>query len=204
MRIKWRRQLAHPPGASRAGASGVRAGIVMAAFAAALILAAGVAGCGASGNSASPASPTASPMASTVSASFTPPVASAAPAKSAAARPSPSAASPPPAAPTALPAIVVDEPASGSAFPSPGRVTGTADVFEAQFRLQVLDSERRVLTDLPVRATCGSGCRGTFDVTVRYALETAEWGTLRVFDLSAKDGTPTDVSEIPVLLTPSG
>jgi hypothetical protein len=83
-------------------------------------------------------------------------------------------------------------------------VTGTADVFEARFRLQVLDGRRHVLADLPVCATCGTGCRGTFDVTVRYAIATAEWGTLRVFDLSAKDGTPIDVSEIPVWLTPSG
>ncbi len=105
---------------------------------------------------------------------------------------------------TALPAIVVDQPASGSAFPSPGRVTGTADVFEAQFRLQVLDGQRHVLADLPVRATCGTGCRGTFDVTVPYAIATAGWGMLRVFDLSAKDGTPTDISEIAVWLTPSG
>jgi hypothetical protein len=83
-------------------------------------------------------------------------------------------------------------------------VAGTADVFEAQFRLQVLDGRRNVLADLPVLATCGTGCRGTFDVTVHYAIPTAEWGTLRVFDLSAKDGTPIDVSEIPVWLTPSG
>jgi hypothetical protein len=118
--------------------------------------------------------------------------------------PSPAASSSSPAASTAPAAIVVDQPASGSSFSSPGRVTGTADVFEAQFRLQVLDSERHVLADLPVKATCGSGCRGLFDVTVRYSTPTAEWGTLRVFDLSAKDGTPVDVSEITVWLTPSG
>jgi hypothetical protein len=143
-------------------------------------------------------------MASTVSPSFTPPSQSVAPGNSAAVPPSPAPTRPSPGASTALPAIVVDQPASGSVFPSPGRVTGTANVFEAQFRLQVLDGQRHVLADLPVRATCGTGCRGTFDVTVRYAIATAEWGTLRVFDLSAKDGTPTDVSEIPVWLTPSG
>jgi hypothetical protein len=82
-------------------------------------------------------------------------------------------------------------------------VTGTADVFEAQFRLQVLDGRRNILIDLPVQATCGTGCRGTFEVTVRYAIATAQWGTLRVFDLSAKDGVPTDISEYPVWLKPS-
>jgi hypothetical protein len=82
-------------------------------------------------------------------------------------------------------------------------VTGTADVFEAQLRLQVLDGRRNVLIDVPVQATCGTGCRGTFDVTVRYTIPAAGWGTLRVFDLSATDGTPADVSEYPVWLTPS-
>lgn len=103
-----------------------------------------------------------------------------------------------------LPQIFVDGPAWGGTLPSPGRVTGTADVFEAQFRLQVLDGRRNVLVDMPVHATCGTGCRGTFDVTVRYTTPAAGWGTLRVFDLSAKDGTPVDVSEYPVWLAPAG
>ncbi len=204
MRIGSRHQLADRPGASRADAQAVRVGTATAVLAAVVILAAAVAGCGASGSSGTSSAPSASPVASTVSPSLTPTSPSAVLAGSAAASPSPSAASLSPAASTALPAIVVDAPAPGSLFPSPGRVTGTADIFEAQFRLQVLDGQRRVLADLPVRASCGTGCRGTFDVTVRYAIATAEWGTLRVFDLSAKDGTPTDVSEIRVRLTPSG
>ena len=103
-----------------------------------------------------------------------------------------------------LPPIFVDRPARGGAFPSPARVTGLANVFEAQFRLQVLDGHRRVLVDTPVHATCGTGCWGTFDVTVRYSVPTAQWGTLRVFDPSAKDGTPIDVREYPIWLTPAG
>jgi len=103
-----------------------------------------------------------------------------------------------------LPPIFVDGPAWGGPFPSPGRVTGLANVFEAQFRVQVLDGGRRVLTDTAVHATCGTGCWGTFDVTVGYSVPAAQWGTLRVFDPSAKDGTPTDVREYPVWLTPAG
>lgn len=103
-----------------------------------------------------------------------------------------------------LPPIFVDRPAWGGAFPSPGRVTGLANVFEAQFRLQVLDSGGRVLADTSVHATCGTGCWGTFDVTVGYGVPAPQWGTLRVFDPSAKDGTPTDVREYPIWLTPAG
>ncbi len=101
-----------------------------------------------------------------------------------------------------LPAIFVDRPAWGGVLANPGRITGTADVFEAQFRLQVLDSAGRALADAPVSATCGSGCRGTFDVTVPYRISTAGWGTLRVFEPSAKDGSPVSVTEYPVWLTP--
>ena len=103
-----------------------------------------------------------------------------------------------------LPPIFVDRPAWGGAFPTPGRITGLANVFEAQFQVQVLDGQRRVLAEAPVHATCGTGCWGSFDITVRYGVPAAQWGSLRVFDPSAKDGTPIDVREYPVWLTPAG
>jgi germination protein M len=105
---------------------------------------------------------------------------------------------------SSLPPIFVDQPAWGGELPSPGRVTGLANVFEAQFGLQVLDGQHRVLADVPVRASCGTGCWGTFDATVQYSVAAPAWGILRVFDLSAKDGTPIDVREYPVRLTPAG
>jgi hypothetical protein len=102
-----------------------------------------------------------------------------------------------------LPAIFVDQPTWGGELASPGRVTGLANVFEAQFQVQVLDGNRRVLAEAPVAASCGTGCWGTFDVTVHYRVPTAQWGTLRVFDTSPKDGSPIDVREYPVRLTPA-
>ena len=51
-------------------------------------------------------------------------------------------------------------------------------------------------------ATCGTGCRGTFDVTLDYNVSAAQWGTLRVYAGSAKDGSPENVREYPVWLTP--
>ena len=103
-----------------------------------------------------------------------------------------------------LPAIFVDQPTWGGQLASPGRVTGLANVFEAQFQLQVLDGSRRVLAETPVTASCGTGCWGTFDVTVHYRVPTAQWGTLRVFDASPKDGSPIAIREYPVRLTPAG
>jgi germination protein M len=102
-----------------------------------------------------------------------------------------------------LPAIFVDRPAYGAAIGNPARVAGSANVFEATFRITILDGAGRTIADQQAMATCGSGCRGTFDVAVSYDVPKAQWGTLRVWDGSAKDGSPQDVREYPVWLTPA-
>jgi hypothetical protein len=184
--------------AQRGGRGGAGATAAIAAICAITVLAALVAGCGAAGGQGTGPVASTAPTASAVPPSPAPSSSGAAPASRAPASPAPAA-----AATASYPPILIDAPAPGGMLPSPGRVMGTADVFEAQLRLQVLDGRRNVLIDLPVQATCGTGCRGTFDVTVRYTIPSAGWGTLRVFDLSAKDGTPADVSEYPVWLTPT-
>jgi germination protein M len=101
-----------------------------------------------------------------------------------------------------LPAIFVDRPAWGAGLLDGGRVNGVANVFEAQFRLAVLDARDRILVETPVQATCGSGCWGTFDLTIDYTVAKGQYGTLRVWDPSERDGSPTSVREYPVWLTP--
>ena len=103
-----------------------------------------------------------------------------------------------------LPAIFVDRPAWGAAAGNPAKVTGVANVFEATFRVQIKDANGKVLADKQVIASCGTGCWGDFATTIAYTVSKAQWGTLRVFDLSAKDGTPVDVTEYPVWLPPAG
>lgn len=102
-----------------------------------------------------------------------------------------------------LPAIFVDRPAWGSVIPNPLRMSGLADVFEATFHVRILDAGGRSLADGPVMATCGTGCRGTFDVTVPYAATAAAPATLQVYELSAADGSIINLTEYPVTLTPS-
>ncbi|HJW22872.1 MAG TPA: Gmad2 immunoglobulin-like domain-containing protein [Candidatus Limnocylindrales bacterium] len=101
-----------------------------------------------------------------------------------------------------LPAIWVELPFWGGSLRSGARVMGMANVFEAQFRLQVIDAAGHTLTDIPVTATCGTGCWGDFTARPTYEVAGAQWGTLRVFDPSAKDGSPTNVVDYPVWLTP--
>jgi spore germination protein GerM len=102
-----------------------------------------------------------------------------------------------------LPAIWVDRPAFGAAAGNPADVTGSADVFEATFRIAILDGGGKVLVDQQAMATCGTGCRGTFDTSVAYTVGKAQYGTLRVYAPSAKDGTPQNVRDYRVWLTPT-
>jgi hypothetical protein len=102
-----------------------------------------------------------------------------------------------------LPAIWVDRPAYGAALGNPAHVTGSADVFEATFRISIVDGSGKVLADQQAMATCGSGCRGTFDTSVPYAVAKSQYGTIRVYEPSVSDGTPVNVRDYRVWLTPS-
>jgi germination protein M len=101
-----------------------------------------------------------------------------------------------------LPAIWVDRPAWNAAIGNPAHVTGSADVFEATFRVAVLDGGGTSIADQQVMASCGSGCRGTFDTSVAYTISKAQYGTLRVYEPSAQDGSPVNVRDYRVWLTP--
>ncbi len=101
-----------------------------------------------------------------------------------------------------LPAIFVDRPAWRGALPAGSSVRGISNVFEAQFQLRVLDAGGHIVFDTPVHAACGTGCWGAFGVTVTYSVSKAQWGTLRVFEYSARDGSPTNMRDYPVWLTP--
>jgi hypothetical protein len=101
-----------------------------------------------------------------------------------------------------LPAIFLDRPAWGAAAGNPAVVGGLANVFEATFRVQILDAKGGILADEQVMATCGTGCWGTFKQSVEYTVGKAQYGTLRVFEPSAKDGSPVNVTEYRVWLTP--
>jgi hypothetical protein len=96
------------------------------------------------------------------------------------------------------PAILVESPAQGSTVQSPVRVTGSANVFEAQFRAELADANGTVISTQSVHATSGTGTRGTFDVTVPFSASGK--ATLTVFDLSPKDGSRIDVVEVPIQL----
>jgi len=95
------------------------------------------------------------------------------------------------------PAILVETPAPGDTVSSPLRIAGTANVFEATVSYSLEASGKEIAKGFTT-ATCGTGCRGTFDVTVPFDAGGASSGTLYVFEVSAEDGSRTKVVEIPL------
>jgi hypothetical protein len=102
-----------------------------------------------------------------------------------------------------LPQIVVTSPVIGQRVTSPVAVAGTADVFEATVSVRVLDASGVELATTFTTAACGSGCRGDYQVSVRYRLATEQRGTVQVYEVSAEDGSRIHVVDIPVTLAPS-
>lgn len=104
------------------------------------------------------------------------------------------------------PAILVESPAPGETVSSPLTIRGTANTFEANFRVSVTAADGSTLYDSFVTATSGSGERGTFEETFELA-EGAATGpvTLTVWEdnaSSGEGGTPPklNVVEIPLVL----
>ena len=98
------------------------------------------------------------------------------------------------------PAILAEFPGRGWAVQSPLRASGTANVFEGQFQVELTDTAGRVLAHQIVHARSGTGTRGEFTTDVSYTAPTSGPGTLTLFDTSHKDGTRIDAVQIPLEL----
>jgi hypothetical protein len=101
-----------------------------------------------------------------------------------------------------LPAITVQSPVIGAQVGSPVAVSGTADVFEATVSVRILNSAGHEIARTFTNASCGTGCRGGYSVTIPYSVPRTQPGTIVVFESSAKDGQPVNVQQIPVTLAP--
>src|SRR5215472_14186669 len=95
-----------------------------------------------------------------------------------------------------LPAITVQSPVIGQGVTNPVTVSGTADVFEAVVSVRILDPAGQEIARTFTTASCGTGCRGNYSVTISYPAARAEPGTIEVFESSAKNGLPVNVQQI--------
>lgn len=97
------------------------------------------------------------------------------------------------------PAILVESPTLGQKVGSPLRVYGTANVFEAVFKIKVVEGDL-TLAEKTVTASSGTGTRGTFDVTIPFEAGEAGNGAIIVFSDSPKDGSHINLIETPLQL----
>ena len=100
------------------------------------------------------------------------------------------------------PPIVVDAPKDGEELTSPAVISGTANVFEATVSYRILTESGEVVAKGFTTATCGSGCRGTYSVTVPFEVDEPTPGIVHVFESSAEDGKPIHDVKIDVTLLP--
>jgi len=101
-----------------------------------------------------------------------------------------------------VPQILVEQPSAGETVTSPLHVTGNANTYEATFNYNLEDAAGKSLAKNFVTATSGNGTRGTFDVSIPFNVDTAQDGALRVFELSAEDGSVVHERVIPLRLSP--
>jgi germination protein M len=102
-----------------------------------------------------------------------------------------------------LPTILVTSPALGQEVGSPVLIAGSANVFEANVSVKILDENDEVVAQTFTTATCGTGCRGTYRISVPYEVDRVQDGTIVVHDdAAAGTGRPPHEVRIPVRLVP--
>jgi hypothetical protein len=101
-----------------------------------------------------------------------------------------------------LPPILVESPSFGGRVSSPFEVSGSANVFEANVTLRLLDRNGKELVSRFTTATCGTGCRGRFTIEIPYQSPVDQPGTLVAQDDDADgDGRPSFEVRIPVTIS---
>lgn len=101
-----------------------------------------------------------------------------------------------------VPQILVEHPLPGETVTSPLYVTGTANTYEATFNYRLEDGAGKILAKHFETASSGNGTRGTFEFTIPFNVDSVTNGALKVFELSAEDGSVVHERVIPLRLTP--
>lgn len=96
------------------------------------------------------------------------------------------------------PAILIETPAPHDVIGNEIRLTGTANTFEANLQIEVLDPHGEQVYRDHAMASSGTGTRGEFDLTILVEFEGEGMGAVRMFEHSARDGSRTNVVTIPV------
>ncbi len=99
------------------------------------------------------------------------------------------------------PAVLVERPAWGARISTGSNiaVTGSANVFEAVFTLELTDGDGGIVGTQRVQASSGTGTRGTFSAKMAMPSDAKPgWGAIIASYQSPKDGSRVVVTEIPL------
>jgi len=97
--------------------------------------------------------------------------------------------------------LVVDEPNAGDTVTSPVTISGQVLAFEAQFNITIFDSAGTTLAD--VSGTSAEGqILAPFSEDVSFSVTEETPACIWVYDVSEADGSPVQVGQIPVTLSP--
>lgn len=100
-----------------------------------------------------------------------------------------------------LPAILVLSPAPGDTVTSPLQISGTANTFEGTFQVELRAGGRRLLKRT-LKASAGSGTRGSFAASIPFHAGRSARGVLLAYVRSPASGRATDVVRVPVRVVP--
>lgn len=100
-----------------------------------------------------------------------------------------------------VPAITVWSPRIGSTASSPVLIMGTANVFEANVHVAILNAAGKVIARTVVTASCGNRCRGNYSLHLAYTVPHDMPGSIVVSDDDAAGaGHPPHIARVPVTL----
>jgi hypothetical protein len=101
------------------------------------------------------------------------------------------------------PSIIVTAPASGATVTSPVHVAGQARVFEATVSLTLYDAGGSEITSTTTNAAEGQ-VLSAFSADVSFTVTSDTPACLWVFEVSARDGSPVNVVQVPLTLRATG
>ncbi|HEU0072874.1 MAG TPA: Gmad2 immunoglobulin-like domain-containing protein [Dehalococcoidia bacterium] len=114
-------------------------------------------------------------------------------------QPCPANPSPPDAAD---PSMILDEPMMGDTVTSPAHISGLARVFEANVRITIYSASGMVLEDTFTTAAEAGPALAPFAADVAFGVLSEQAGCVRVWEESAADGSPRNVVQVEVNLSP--
>jgi hypothetical protein len=86
---------------------------------------------------------------------------------------------------------------------SPIRVSGRARVFEANVSITIFNTSQAPIVNTFTTAAEAGPALAPFSASVAFSVASEQPGCIRVFEASARDGSPVNVVQIPVTLAPS-